>query len=126
MIKTLIVDDDRKFVQRIKYFLSIDDSIEVVGEAYNGLDVIKLCKESHPDIAIMDIRMPVMDGIKATKILKDEFPNIKVIILTVFDLNEYRTACIEAGADGYVLKKNIYIDLLPKIHQLFENKTNNV
>ena len=121
MIKAVIIDDDRKFLQRINGFLSSHNSIEVVGEAYNGLDVIKLCKDLHPDIVIMDIRMPVMDGIQATKILKDEFPNIKVIILTVFDLNEYRAASIKAGATGYVLKKNMYTDLLPKIHQLFAN-----
>ena len=121
MIKAVIIDDDRKFLQRINGFLSSNNSIEVVGEAYNGLDVIKLCKDLHPDIVIMDIRMPVMDGIQATKILKDEFPNIKVIILTVFDLNEYRAASIKAGATGYVLKKNMYTDLLPKIHQLFAN-----
>ena len=121
MIKAIIIDDDRKFLQRINGFLSSNNSIEVVGEAYNGLDVIKLCKDLHPDIVIMDIRMPVMDGIQATKILKDEFPNIKVIILTVFDLNEYRAASIKAGATGYVLKKEMYTDLLPKIHQLFAN-----
>ncbi len=121
MIKAIIIDDDRKFLQRINGFLSSNNSIEVVGEAYNGLDVIKLCKDLYPDIVIMDIRMPVMDGIQATKILKDEFPNIKVIILTVFDLNEYRAASIKAGATGYVLKKNMYTDLLPKIHQLFAN-----
>ena len=121
MIKAIIIDDDKKFLQRINGFLSSNNSIEVVGEAYNGLDVIKLCKDLHPDIVIMDIRMPVMDGIQATKILKDEFPNIKVIILTVFDLNEYRAASIKAGATGYVLKKEMYTDLLPKIHQLFAN-----
>ena len=84
MIKTIVIDDDRKFLQRIKTFLSNDKTIEVVGEAYNGCDVVRLCKDLHPDIVIMDIRMPVMDGIKATKILKDEFSNIKVVILTEY------------------------------------------
>lgn len=124
MIKTIIIDDNRKFLQRIENILSSEGSIEVVGEAYNGLEAIKLCKESRPDLVIMDIRMPLMDGIQAAKILKDKFPAIKVIILTVFDFKEYRDASINAGTNGYVLKKKMYTDLLPKIYQLFQQNSN--
>lgn len=124
MIKTIIIDDNRKFLQRIENFLSSEGSIEVVGEANNGFEAIKLCKELRPDLVIMDIRMPLMDGIQAAKILKDKFPVIIVIILTVFDFKEYRDASINAGTNGYVLKKKIYTDLLPKIYQLFQQNSN--
>ncbi|MEE9190310.1 MAG: response regulator transcription factor [Candidatus Neomarinimicrobiota bacterium] len=121
MIKTIVVDDDRKFLQRINSFLFSDESIEVVGEAYNGRNVIKLCKELQPDLVIMDIRMPVMDGVQATKEVTDKFPDIKVIVLTVFDFKEYREASMNAGASAYILKKKMYTDLLLNIHQLCEN-----
>ena len=71
--------DDKNFIQRINSFLSNDKSIEVVGEAYNGRNVIKLCKELHPDLVVMDIRMPVMDGVQASKEITDKFPDIKII-----------------------------------------------
>ncbi len=121
MIKTIVVDDDKNFIQRINSFLSNDKSIEVVGEAYNGRNVIKLCKDLHPDLVVMDIRMPVMDGVQASKEITDKFPDIKIIILTVFDFKEYRDASNTAGARSYVLKKKMYTDLLPEIKRLFEN-----
>ena len=120
-IKTLIVDDNSRFRKHIKEFLASGSKIEVIGEASNGLEAIRKARELKPDLVLLDIRMPGINGIEATHQLKEKMPGIKVIILTVFDMDEYREAVKTNGADGYVIKKSLMNELVPVINSLFCN-----
>lgn len=116
--RTLIVDDDGSFRQRIKELLATEPDIEVVGEAADGQEAIFEARELKPDLVLMDVRMPGLNGVNATRQLKDEMPELKVIILTIFDLQEYREAAIASGASGYVIKKSLLEELVPAIRDV--------
>lgn len=105
MINVILVDDQKIVREGIKMILSLDDEIKVVNEAENGKELVEFLKTNeYPDVILMDVRMPIMDGVQATKIVKDNFKNIKVIILTTFNEDEYIFDGIKNGADGYILK----------------------
>ena len=115
MIKTLVVDDNASFRRRVKEVLASEPDIEVVGEASDGQEAIHKARELEPDLVIMDVRMPGTNGISATRQLKEEMQALKIIILTIFDLQEYRDAAISSGASGYVTKKSLITELVPTI-----------
>ena len=117
-IRMLLVDDDDGFRTRVKTVLGAETAIEIVGEATDGWEAIRQSRELAPQIVLMDIRMPMMNGIDATKRIKQEMPEIKVLVLTVFDEEEYRSAMLDNGADGYILKHALFDELIPTIHQL--------
>jgi DNA-binding NarL/FixJ family response regulator len=103
-IKVLLVEDHALMRVGMKHSLSIDDAIEVVGEAENGRICLEMTEKLHPDVILMDIGLPVMDGVKATKAVKERFPDIKVIILTIKEEDKDVFAALKAGADAYCLK----------------------
>ncbi|MHC0037772.1 response regulator transcription factor [Pseudoneobacillus sp. C159] len=104
MIKTIIVEDQELIRKSLKIVLESISEIEIIGMAGNGVEAIELCETESPEIVLMDIQMPVMDGVKATEEIKKRFPQIKVIILTTFqDINHVLKA-LNAGAEGYILK----------------------
>ncbi len=104
-IKVLLVDDQVLFVDSLKIVLETNASdIEVVGVAYTGENAIKLIEEKKPHIVLLDIRMPSMDGVEATKIIHRDYPEIKIIILTTFDDDDYVYEALRFGAVGYLLK----------------------
>ena len=115
VIRTLVVDDNADFRQRVKEFLASEPEIEVVGEAADGQEAILKARELQPDLVLMDVRMPGINGISATRQLKDEMPEVKVIMLSLFDIDEYRKAALDSGASGYVVKKNLVQELIPAI-----------
>jgi len=115
VIRTLIVDDHADFRQRVKEFLASEPEIEVVGEAADGQEAILKARELQPDLVLMDVRMPGINGISATRQLKEEMPEVKVIMLSLFDIDEYRKAALDSGASGYVVKKNLVQELIPAI-----------
>lgn len=125
MIRTVIVDDNRNFVERAKGLLADDYFIEVVGEANNGKVAIQVTSELKPDLVLMDIRMPEMDGIQVTRRLKEDFPDLKIIMLTIFNFKEYQNASNEAGANGFIVKKRMYNDLIPTVYRLFDIENEN-
>ena len=84
--------------------LSLDEGINIIGEAENGRQLLILLKNVFPDVILMDVRMPIMDGVEATKIIKERYANVKIIILTTFSEDEYIFKAIKNGADGYILK----------------------
>ena len=84
--------------------LSLDDEINILAEGENGIEAISLCKEHTPDVLLMDIRMPLKNGVDATLEIKELFPNIKIIILTTFNDNDYIFDSLKNGASGYLLK----------------------
>lgn len=105
MIKVAIADDNFYLIQALKEKLSFFDDVVCGITAANGKDLLgKLNESSRPDVILMDVEMPVMDGIEATQLLKQKFPQIKVIMLTVFDNYDKIAGAIKAGADGYLLK----------------------
>lgn len=104
MIKTIIVEDQELIRKSLKIVLESLSEISIAGMAENGKEAIVLCEKEMPDIVLMDIQMPVMDGVKATEEIKKRWPHIKVIILTTFnDINHVLNA-LNAGAEGYILK----------------------
>lgn len=104
MIKVLIVDDQSLIREGLTMMLSLYDSISIVGEAANGKEAIEILKNKEVDLILMDIRMPVMDGVETTKVIKESYPEIKVLILTTFNEDEYIFEGLRNGANGYLLK----------------------
>jgi DNA-binding NarL/FixJ family response regulator len=104
MIRVLLVDDQTLIRQGIRLLLEIESDIEVVGQAVNGREALQLAETLHPDVILMDVRMPEMDGVAATRELSLRFPDVKVIILTTFEDDETVFEGLKAGARGYLLK----------------------
>lgn len=104
MIKAAIVEDQEILRKSLKIVIENISDIEIVGTAENGEEAIALCKRENLDVLLMDIQMPVMDGVKATEEIKKRWPNIKVIILTTFQDVTYVLNALNAGAEGYILK----------------------
>ncbi len=104
MVRLLLVDDQEIIRQGIKSLLESQPDFEVVGEAENGKQAISHVEVLHPDMVLMDVRMPIMDGIAATKVIVQKFPQVKILILTTFDDDEYISQGMQFGAKGYLLK----------------------
>lgn len=105
MINVILVDDQLIVREGIKMILSLDDEINIIKEAENGRQLLELLNEGNlPDVILMDVRMPIMDGVEAAKIVKEIYKDIKVIILTTFNEDEYIFEGIKNGVDGYILK----------------------
>lgn len=104
MINVVIADDQILLRKSLRQLISVDQEIRVVAEAGDGKEAVHVCEQHRPDIVMMDIEMPKMNGIEALQIIKERFPQIKVIILTTFDNRENIIASFLARADGYVTK----------------------
>ncbi len=104
MIKVLIVDDQALIREGLNMMLGLYDEIKIVHEANNGKEAIEILGEKDVDVILMDIRMPIMNGVEATKIIKEKYPHIKILILTTFNEDEYIFEGLNNGADGYLLK----------------------
>ena len=103
-IKVMIVDDQVILAEGIKSVLETDDGLEVIGIASDGFDALEKMQKTLPDVALMDIRMPNMNGVVATQRIKAEYPSVKVVILTTFDDSDYILNAINNGASGCLLK----------------------
>ncbi len=103
-IKVLLVDDQLLFREGLRTLLEVQPDFHIVGEASNGEEALRLSAANQPDVVLMDLRMPVMDGVTATRRLRDLFPTIRVIVLTTFDDDETVFDGLRAGAVGYLLK----------------------
>lgn len=104
MIRLLLADDQSLIRQGLKALLDLEPDIQVVGEAENGQAAVEQVKVLQPDVVLMDIRMPVMDGVAATQAIYQQFPQVKVLVLTTFDDDEYVSQALRQGAVGYLLK----------------------
>lgn len=107
-----------RFRQRVKQLLACEAAVEIIGEAGDGEEAILKAREYRPDVVLMDIRMPGMNGLESIRRLNAEMPDLKVIILTAFDLQEYREAAIASGASAFVPKRNVRTALLPMLSEL--------
>ena len=112
-IRVLLADDQVLFVESLRTVLETRaEDFEVVGVAFNGREALQLVMEKHPDIILMDVRMPEMDGVEATKIIHETYPDIHVLMLTTFDDDEYVVEALNHGAAGYMLKDIPPADLI--------------
>lgn len=103
-IRVLLVDDQAIIRQGLKTLLELEPDLEIVGDGANGQIAVDLVQSLTPDVVLMDIRMPVMDGVAATQTIHRQFPNVKVLILTTFDDDDYVSEALRVGAIGYLLK----------------------
>ena len=105
MIKLLLADDQNIFREGLATLLSVEDDLEVVGQAENGKEAIFLAETLQPNVILMDVRMPVVDGVQATSEIYKRYPWIRILVLTTFDDDEYILKSLQAGALGYLLKR---------------------
>ncbi|NJM48184.1 MAG: response regulator transcription factor [Alkalinema sp. RU_4_3] len=122
-LKLLLVDDQPLIRRGLKALFRTEPSVEVIAEAENGYGAIEACELALPDVVLMDIRMPQMDGVAATGQLKLKFPTLKVLILTTFDDRDYVTQALQEGAAGYLLKDTPLEELIGAIHLVHKGYT---
>jgi DNA-binding NarL/FixJ family response regulator len=123
IIRVAVVDDQRLFARGLSGLVELLPGVEVVGVAYNGEEAIALCRKEEPDVILMDISMPKMDGISATREIKALLPRAAVIILTGHEEDEHVFEGIKAGAQGYLLKDSEPEDLSRAIHTVYAGDT---
>ena len=117
-IRVLLVDDHTLFRKGVASELSSSPNIHVVGEASNGLEAISLARKTHPEVILMDINMPRCSGSEATKVIKSEMPEVRILMLTVYEDDEHLFEAIKCGADGYLLKDiepDQLLGMLPRV-----------
>lgn len=122
MIKVLIADDQQLIRQSLQIVLEQKEDLDVLESVGNGFLVLQSIKINQPDVILMDIRMPHMDGVQCTKEIKEKYPNIKIIILTTFDDDEYVFNALKYGASGYLLKGVSMEYLINAIHTVYEGQ----
>lgn len=120
MVKVLIADDQELIRESLKIILDSKPDIEVTDAVSDGLEVIRSVREKRPDIILLDIRMPRLDGVSCTKIIKEGYPDIKIIILTTFDDDEYVFNALKYGASGYLLKGISMDSLVEAINTVYQ------
>ena len=115
-VRVLIVDDDDLMRAGLRGVLASDDAIEVVGDASDGRDAVHRTRLLQPDIVLMDVRMPNLDGISATRAVLEAFPEVRVVIVTTFEQDDYIFGALRAGASGFLLKRTKPEELLSAVH----------
>ena len=119
-VRTLLVDDSPEFLGAAARFLATDPEIEIVGHALSARKAIEEVTRLQPDLVLMDVAMPGMNGFAATRQIKERPNPPRVIVLTLYDNDEYRAQARAAGADGFVAKSEFGTQLLPLIHTLYQ------
>lgn len=107
-IKVMLVDDEQLIRSGLKIMLETYPDIEVIHQAGNGREAFECCKKEVPDVVLMDIRMPVSTGIEGTKLIKEAYPEVKIVMVTTFQDTEYIVEAMQYGASGYLLKDSSY------------------
>jgi two-component system nitrate/nitrite response regulator NarL len=123
MITIAIAEDHQMLIDGIKSFFEYDEDVHIIGTVNNGQELVKLVQLKQPKLVITDIRMPMMDGIQATKHIKKQFPHIKVLAMTMFDQPEAIKQMLDAGATGYILKNSGIKMLSEAIHTVASGET---
>ena len=123
VIRTLVVDDHELARESLKYMLQDAAGIEVIGEAHNGQEALLQCSRLQPDLVLMDVRMPEMDGLTATRELKGRHPKISVLMLTMHDNPDYLLEALKAGASGYVLKDAEEEEVVSAVRQVRDGES---
>lgn len=121
-IKLLLADDQSLIRDGLKTVLGLEKDIEVVGTARNGVEACRMTEILQPDVLLLDIRMPEMNGVECIKVIKKEYPGVKVIMLTTFNDDEYIVEALANGASGYILKDIEMEKLIEAIHDAVHGK----
>ena len=122
-IKVLLVDDHAILREGVHALLAREPDIVVVGEAGDGREALELVPRLSPHVVIMDIVMPRMNGLEATRLIREQHPHVRVLILSMYDDHEYVVQIIQAGASGYVLKRVVTEDLVRAIHEVYAGES---
>lgn len=120
--RILIVDDHPALREGLKSILSFSPFFDIVGEVCDGLDALDFVEKLLPDLVLMDLSMPRMDGIAATREIKKKWPATKVLVFTIHESPEYRTAARTAGADGYLLKGSSRAEMIDSIKDIMDGR----
>ena len=121
-VRVMLVDDEELMRTGLRSVLSSDPSIEVVAEAVDGGQAVRRAAQARPDVVLMDVRMPDVDGIAATTELLDRLPEAKVVILTTFEEDDYIDGALRAGASGFLLKRTPPEELIAAVHRTAEGE----
>lgn len=121
IISYIIADDHKIFRQGLKMALMDDHKLKCIGEAGNGLELLNIIKTKTPDVVLLDLKMPEMDGVETLKVLKEQNPELKVIVLTMFDDEHFILHMMETGANGYLLKNADPAEIKNAIHSVYDN-----
>ncbi|MBI4295663.1 MAG: response regulator transcription factor [Chloroflexi bacterium] len=122
-IRILVVDDHAIMRDGIRALLNLHSDIEIVGEAADGKEAVEKAEELSPDVVVMDIAMPIMDGLEATRRIKKKTPDMKVLVLTQYNNREYILSAIRAGAAGYVPKRAVGSELITAIRAVYRGES---
>ena len=123
VIRILIVDDHEMVRDGLAVMLARQDDFSVVGEAQNGLEAVEKTRELQPDVVLMDLRMPELNGVDAMRRIREELPDLKFLVLTTYDTDEYIFDAIEAGAKGYLLKDASREDLFRAVRAVHRGES---
>lgn len=123
MIKVLIVDDQDLMLQGLSMLVGKEENLEVVGSCHNGMEAVEFCQTNEVNVILMDIRMPVMTGVEATKLIIESNPSVKIIILTTFTDDEYIFSSLRNGAAGYLLKDAKPAEITNAIEKVYSGGT---
>jgi DNA-binding NarL/FixJ family response regulator len=118
--RLLLADDHGLIRSGLRHMLSREQDLEVVGEATNGLEAVQLCRRLKPDLVLMDVRMPQMDGLKATHQIKAHQPEVRVLVVSTYENPVYMFEALKAGAAGYVLKGSPNSEIMGSIRAVLE------
>lgn len=120
MIRILLADDQILFRQGLVSLLALEDDLEIVGQADNGQEAIALTEKLQPHVILMDVRMPICDGVVATREIHHRYPAIRILVLTTFDEDEYIFKSLQVGASGYLLKNTPSSQLAAAIRMVYQ------
>jgi NarL family two-component system response regulator LiaR len=119
-IRVVLIDDHRHVHQAVSIILETIDDIELVGQGSNGQEAITLCQQVQPDLILMDVVMPIMDGVQATKLIREQFPKVKILVLSSFQDHESVHAMLKNGAVGYITKSALTHELADTIRTTYQ------
>lgn len=114
----LLVDDNDEFLAVAEEFIEASDDFRVTGKARNGFEALAMLEQARPDVLIVDISMPGMSGLEVTRKVKERWPGLPILILTLLDAEAHRQVALEAGADAFVVKSTMDTDLIPLLQKL--------
>lgn len=120
-IRIAIAEDYKVFREGLKAILEADDQVRIILEAENGAELLEALKTHQPDIILMDLKMPVMGGIEATRIIRRQYPQIKVLVISMYSDDTFISHLVKGGANGYLLKNTEPEQIREAIHALMEN-----
>lgn len=120
-IKIAIADDYKIYRDGLKLCLSADNNLQFMFEVENGEELMKLLEEQQPDVILMDLKMPLLDGVESTKLIRQKYQHIKVLVITMYESDKFIIHLMESGANGYLLKNAVPAEIIKAIYTVHEN-----